>query len=97
MKLEWGKKVSCPACALPFYDLRKTSLLCPNCGHSFVASDLRSKHAASITLDEVEVDEKLNDVSVLDFPDEVEEHGDVVNAAVMISVGEDIEDIKVVD
>ncbi|MDR1234259.1 MAG: FYDLN acid domain-containing protein [Holosporales bacterium] len=95
MKLEWGKKVSCPVCALPFYDLRKSSLLCPNCGHSFIAADLRSKMANSVVMDTV--DEKLSDVSAFDFTDEVVEGSDISDESVIISVTDDMEDIKVVD
>ncbi|MDR0630901.1 MAG: FYDLN acid domain-containing protein [Holosporales bacterium] len=43
MKLEWGKKIHCPACMLPFYSLQRTSLLCPNCGNSCGNSFLNSE------------------------------------------------------
>jgi uncharacterized protein (TIGR02300 family) len=62
MKLEWGKKVCCPSCSSPFYDLRKTALLCPSCGHSFSASDLNSRRSRHITIDDVGTDDEKIDV-----------------------------------
>jgi hypothetical protein len=47
MKLAWGKKISCPACSKPFYDLQKPAPMCPNCGHSIVAGDKHSKKLQS--------------------------------------------------
>lgn len=65
MKLEWGKKVCCPKCATPFYSMKKTSLICPNCGHKFEISELTNKKNTKIARDEmVEYDEKI---AVTDF------------------------------
>lgn len=43
MKLEWGRKVVCPACAMYFYDLMKSPAECPHCGNKFDALEIRSK------------------------------------------------------
>ena len=34
-KSEWGKKRTCQSCDVPFYDLNKKSIECPNCGAAF--------------------------------------------------------------
>jgi uncharacterized protein (TIGR02300 family) len=31
-KPEWGKKHTCPSCNTKFYDLRRSPIICPNCG-----------------------------------------------------------------
>jgi hypothetical protein len=72
MKLEWGKKIYCPFCALPFYDMQKASLSCPNCGHKFNATDLTVKKNNTIAMDEVsDIDDK-NSLSSIEFEEEVE-------------------------
>ncbi|MDR0744531.1 MAG: FYDLN acid domain-containing protein [Holosporales bacterium] len=52
MKIEWGKKICCPACALPFYDLWKTLLVCPYCGHTVNSSELLIKKTNAINIEE---------------------------------------------
>ena len=70
MKLDWGKKVCCPKCEAPFYSMKKTSLICPNCENKFELSELTSRKGARIARDEViEYDEKI---AISDF-DRVEE------------------------
>ena len=32
VKSEWGTKRQCQACGVPFYDLRKSPVVCPKCG-----------------------------------------------------------------
>lgn len=60
MKIEWGKKICCPACALPFYSMQKTSLECPSCGNKFDISSLSSKKSSIASMDEVvENDEQI--------------------------------------
>lgn len=31
-KPEWGEKHRCSACGKPFYDMKKTPIICPSCG-----------------------------------------------------------------
>ncbi|MDR1288843.1 MAG: FYDLN acid domain-containing protein [Holosporales bacterium] len=97
MKLEWGRKIGCPACALPFYDLRRSSVSCPHCGNSFEISDLHSKKGAVGAMDEVEIDEKMVEIAGFDFPDEPDSGIDLTDDPGIITVGEDIEDVKIVD
>tara|TARA_B100000965_G_C19590684_1_gene757829 strand:- start:2606 stop:2977 length:372 start_codon:yes stop_codon:yes gene_type:complete len=56
-KVEWGKKVVCPACETKFYDLnRKYPLTCPSCGASVedIASEKASSEAKKVFSDDVE-------------------------------------------
>ena len=70
MKLDWGKKVCCPKCGTPFYSMKKTSLVCPNCEHKFEISELTNRKGVRVARDEVvEYDEKI---AISDF-DRVEE------------------------
>lgn len=66
MKLEWGKKVSCPACAMHMYDLMKSPITCPHCGNVFEASDYKSRKKGSAVDDVVKV------VADFEFEDELE-------------------------
>lgn len=95
MKIEWGKKVNCPACALPFYSMQKTSLVCPNCGNNFELSELFSKKGTSIAMDEVvESDEKI---ALSGFGFMEDDDVDLAEENDDISDGEVIDDIKLVD
>ena len=31
-KAEWGEKHRCSACGKPFYDMKKSPIICPSCG-----------------------------------------------------------------
>ena len=96
MKLEWGKKIHCPACALPFYSMQKTSLICPNCGNKFEISELNSKKNSYVAMDEVaESDEKIA-LAGFEFIDE-EADVDLGDGSDNLSDDEVIEDIKLVD
>lgn len=86
MKLEWGKKVSCPACAMHLYDLMKTSVVCPYCGNTFEGNDYKLKKKGT-TLDEsskinsdfeFEVEDLETDESVVLDGDEIENDIDVI-------------------
>lgn len=93
MKLEWGKKVNCPACALPFYTMQKTELECPSCGHEFNISELNTKKLNASPI-EPESDEKIA-LSSFEFEDNSEdidlsEESDLADKEV-------IEDIKLMD
>lgn len=35
MKIEWGRKVTCPACVKHLYDMMKSVVTCPYCGYKF--------------------------------------------------------------
>ncbi|MDR2667211.1 MAG: FYDLN acid domain-containing protein [Holosporales bacterium] len=98
MKLEWGKKIYCPACGLPFYDMQKTSLSCPNCGHKFSSVDLTVKKNSAIAMDEVpDIDDK-NPLSNFEFEEEEEVDVGFVDDADDLSTKEEIMDeIKLVD
>lgn len=84
MKLEWGKKVYCPACTMPFYSMQKVSLICPNCGSKFELTDLVAKKGANIAMDEVvDTDDRIA-LPGFEFMDE---HPDV-------GLGEDTDDLS---
>lgn len=94
MKLEWGKKVNCLACAMPFYSMQKTTLVCPNCGYKFDISELNTKKMTSTPLDIEDLDEKIA-LSSFDFSDnaddiDLSEESDLADKEV-------IEDIKLID
>jgi uncharacterized protein (TIGR02300 family) len=38
-KPEWGTKRTCQKCEARFYDLKRTPIVCPKCGHSHDAED----------------------------------------------------------
>ncbi len=49
-KPEWGKKLTCQSCGVPFYDLHKKTPECPKCGTPFnAAQSVKQKRAASET------------------------------------------------
>lgn len=96
MKLEWGKKIYCPACALPFYDMRKTSLTCPNCGNQFDASDLSSRKRLSIAMDEI-IDEENDKVASTTFGFSDESDTEFNDDSDELSVKSELDDIKLVD
>ena len=73
MKAEWGKKVNCTACAMPFYSMKKTSLVCPYCGHKFEISDVTKKRNTKIAIDEIIEDDDKISLSRFNEDDEVEE------------------------
>ena len=95
MKLEWGKKVNCLACAMPFYSMQKTTLVCPYCGHKFDISELNSKKLSVIPLDiDDEIDDKvaLSGFGFEDSADDIDltDDSDLADKEV-------IEDIKLID
>lgn len=64
MKLEWGKKRTCDSCGEKFYDMRKKSLVCPNCYHEFKIADVQHKNFGNnIYIDEIDLDDKIVDLS----------------------------------
>jgi hypothetical protein len=75
--------------------MRKSSLRCPNCGHTFEISDLRSKKMNSIAMDEVVVHDKIGELSGFGLGEETEEGAGLHDSPVVISVAEDLDDIKV--
>ncbi len=96
MKLEWGKKVYCPSCALPFYSMQKTSLVCPNCGNKFDISELHTKKTSNVAMDEItDTDEKIA-LSGFEFMEE-EADVDVGDDSNELTDDEVMEDIKLVD
>jgi uncharacterized protein (TIGR02300 family) len=95
MKLEWGKKICCPACSLPFFDLQRTDILCPYCGSAFASSDLQSKKIVAEVLDDIALDDKLTEITGFDFPDESDSEIDLSDDAEILSVGDDIEDVDI--
>lgn len=50
-KPEWGVKRTCQSCAARFYDLKRTPIVCPKCGHKHDVEDFvktrRSRSAAA--------------------------------------------------
>ena len=95
MKLTYGKKIACPACALPFYDLQRTYLVCPNCGNSFDASEIKHKKASNIIMDEIDLDDKIVDIPGFEFNDEVDSTGLSEHVSDLSDETEAFEDIKI--
>jgi hypothetical protein len=94
MKLEWGRKVACPGCAIPFYDMQKTSLTCPACGGKFESNELRIRKGSDVSMDEAVVDDKISEIPSFEFVDD--ETSDLSDGSSEI-VPEEIEDIKLID
>lgn len=96
MKREWGKKISCPACALSFYSMQKTSLVCPNCGNKFEIAELISRKRTKVAMDETSVYDENPIFSGFDeFPEELEQNMNESDDD--ISTTEVIKDMKSVD
>ena len=95
MKLEWGKKVNCPACALPFYSMQKSALTCPNCGNKFDISELNTKKLNTVSLDlEADFDDKIP-LSDFVFDDSTDEIG--LHETADLEDKEVLDDMKLVD
>lgn len=58
MKLEWGKKVSCPACAMHLYDLMRNPIVCPYCGNIF-EPDYKLKKKSSLVDESAKVTQEF--------------------------------------
>lgn len=95
MKLEWGKKVYCPSCSVPFYSMQKSALTCPNCDNKFNVSDLTNKKAPSVVMDEAEEADERIALSGFEFLED--ESTDLVDDSDELADEEVIEDIKMVD
>ncbi|MDR1333384.1 MAG: FYDLN acid domain-containing protein [Holosporales bacterium] len=99
MKLEWGRKVCCPSCTIPFYDLQRTSLVCPNCGSAFESSDLWAKKGLKLLAADVEEDVIDEELAISDFGFSEEETEDVElsedSGEILVETG--IDDIKRID
>ena len=49
-KPEWGRKRTCQVCGKKFYDLNKSSIICPSCGAEFDPNDyLKSRKGKSVS------------------------------------------------
>ncbi len=79
-KPEWGTKRKCQSCGIPFYDLKKKNIECPNCKAIFntapqtrarrpTPASPKSKEEKSIVPDELET-------STTDLNDEIDETED---------------------
>lgn len=79
-----------------FYDLRRTSLVCPGCSREFERSDLtQSKHNNHIVADDVDVEDKA---VITDFEFEEETIDiDLSDDSDEFAVKTEIEEIKLVD
>jgi predicted RNA-binding Zn-ribbon protein involved in translation (DUF1610 family) len=97
MHINWGKKVSCPACSIPFYDRQKSSLSCPQCGYSFERSELHTTKGVIHAMVDVDLDDSLTEIAGCDFHDEGDGAIDLVDDSGIIGVGEELEEVKVVD
>lgn len=64
IKLEWGLKRQCLGCSTRFYDLRKSPIICPECGDEYIIQGIsKSKKKSS---------EIHDDVIILDIEDDDE-------------------------
>jgi hypothetical protein len=85
MKLEWGKKVSCPACALRLYDLRASSITCPYCGNVF-GDNIEARFKKKNYSAETEIDSQI-----MDSDDSVVLDGDDITTDVDVIKPDDFE------
>lgn len=46
-KPEWGEKHRCSSCGKPFYDMQRSSLICPSCGEKHVPEKLLKSRRTS--------------------------------------------------
>ncbi len=83
MKLEWGKKVTCPACAMHFYDMMKSPAVCPHCGNTFDTMEIKSRRR----LDEKIEEDNMN----ADFEFDVSSDDDIVMTDEADSLDDDLD------
>jgi uncharacterized protein (TIGR02300 family) len=89
VKPDWGTKRKCLSCGIPFYDLKKKSIECPNCGAIFntapqtrprrpTPATPKPKEEKSIVSDEMETIEKDSflETSTPDLNDEIDDAED---------------------
>jgi hypothetical protein len=96
MKLEWGRKIYCPSCAMHFYDLRRTKLMCPVCNREFDKTDLTHSKQSHVAVDD---DADVEDKAVItDFEfDEETIDIDLSDDSDELAVKTEIDEIKFVD
>jgi uncharacterized protein (TIGR02300 family) len=98
VKAELGAKRTCPSCATRFYDLLKHPIVCPKCGHNFIAeSVLPSKGDGPVTplkprpVIKPEAEEPAAGVEIVSL-EEVEEAEDDETAAIEdVDLGEEVQ------
>ena len=48
-KPEWGRKRTCQSCGTKYYDLNKSSIICPSCGVQFDPDLLKNKKSKTVS------------------------------------------------
>jgi hypothetical protein len=100
MKLEWGKKICCPACALPFYGMQLTSVVCPNCGKTFDVSELftkKSNRPVVVETDVIDIEDNVLVISDFGFEEGESENTVLSEDSNELLVKTEIDDMKLVD
>ena len=87
-KPEWGTKRTCQKCESRFYDLKRTPIVCPKCGHSHDAEDfIKTRRSRSAPKAAPAVKKPIEKIVPV-----VEEAVDDVADDALIEDAEDLED-----
>ena len=87
-KPEWGTKRTCQKCEARFYDLKRTPIVCPKCGHSHDAEDfIKTRRSRSAPKPAAPVKKPIEKIAPV-----VEEVADDVADDALIEDAEDLED-----
>ncbi|MDR2458772.1 MAG: FYDLN acid domain-containing protein [Holosporales bacterium] len=99
MKLEWGKKICCPACSLPFYDMQRVSVVCPNCGKTFEVVELFTKKSTrpAVETDVIDIEDDELVISDFAFEEDESENTTLSEDSNELLVKTEINDMKLVD
>jgi uncharacterized protein (TIGR02300 family) len=96
-KPEWGTKRSCQSCGKKFYDLMRTPILCPGCGTEFSSEVApRSRRSRPAVVAKPVVEEKIEEVAVVDEADEAEKVK-VGDDELEVDLGDDDDDTLIED
>ncbi len=96
VKPTWGTKRKCQSCGLPFYDLNKKKIICPNCNAEFnltpqtrprrpTPATPKTKEEKSVIPEDVEIIDKedLLEDSSANLNDEIEDTDDDADDALI--------------
>jgi uncharacterized protein (TIGR02300 family) len=97
MKLEWGRKICCPACSLPFYDMQRSSVVCPSCGRAFEALELFTRGPNQQVVDRNAVDVDVLVTTDFRFEEDESENSALAEDPNELLVKAEIDDMKLVD
>ena len=99
-KPEWGTKRQCPNCGIRFYDLKKTTVICPECESPVPTEVLMKTRKATPKVAEVVTPKPADDdeIIVADLEIEVEDDDDEDDGLIVVDDDDDLDDdVDVID